>query len=99
MGGQVAKSGASQAEFLTLLAQIRQQLTVLASPTDRTEAAAEVAKAEELARRPEPSAGRIVRALENVREILESGAGATTAATTLGALVARAIQVAQSLWR
>jgi len=52
-----------------------------------------------LAQREPPPAGRINRALENAREILENGAGAATAAVSIGALVVKAIQMAQSLFR
>ncbi len=95
----VTRQEGGQAEFVALLQQISRQLAALASPMDRTEAAAEMAKAEELAQRPEPPTGRIVRALENVREILESSAGAATTVASLGALVVKAIQMAQGLWR
>ena len=98
VGRQVTKSGSGQAEFLALLEQISQQLAALASPADRAEAATELANAGELAQRPTPPGGRITRALENVRDILASSAGAASAAASLGGLVAKAIQMAQSLW-
>ena len=58
----------------------------------------ELANDVELAQRPTPPGGQITRELENVHEILESSAGAATAAASLGGLVARAIQIAQSLF-
>jgi len=98
VGRQVTKTGGGQAEFLALLEQISEQLAALASPADRAEATAELANAAELAQRATPPGGRITRALENIREILASSAGAATAAASLGGLVARAIEVAQSLF-
>ena len=99
VGRHVTKTGGGQAEFLALLEQISEQLAALASPADRAEAATELANAAELAQCATPSGGRITRALENVREILASSAGATSAAVALGGLVIKAIQMAQSLFR
>jgi hypothetical protein len=92
VGSQMADSDAGPAEFLALLAQIHQRLTALASPTDRAEAAAELAGAAELAQRVAPPGGRIVRTLADVAEIVAGDRGTV-------ALVARAIQLAQGLWR
>lgn len=91
----VTKPEGGRAEFQALLEEIRQQLAALPASSDRMEAAAELARVEELARRDALPAGRVTRGLENVHEILEG----ITAATALGALVAKAIQMAGSLFR
>ena len=103
VGSQTSEARPDLAAFLALVEQIRQQVAALPArdlaAREQTEAAAELAEAAELAQRKPPPAGRINRALENAREILENGAGAATAAVSIGALVVKAIRMAQSLFR
>ena len=90
----------SPEDFQALLDQIREQLTALQGlqAEDRAEAESELDKAAQLAEKDEPPSSRIVRALENVREIAQAAAGTAAAAATVAPLVARAIEMAQSLF-
>lgn len=96
---QAAGAQGELADLRALLAELSRQVQALPTGEARAEAAAELTRAVELAQRPEPPAGRIVRGLENVREIVESGVGALTAGAALAPLIARAIQLAQALLR
>ena len=94
--------GGSSEDFYALLAELRKQLDALQSQglgaDVGAEAGAELDQAAELAERDEPPSKRIVRALENVKDILEAAGGTVVATLTLVPLVNQAIQLAQSLF-
>ncbi len=95
-------SGGSPEDFRALLAELRQQLAALeaqgVSAEESADAQAELDQVEELTQRPDPPAKRIVRALENVKDILETAGVTAAAAITAMPLVNQAIQMAQTLF-
>ena len=95
-------SGGSSEDFRALLAELRQQLAAMQaqgmSAGDSADVEAELSEVEDLTQRPDPPAKRIVRALENVKDILEAAGVTAAAAITAMPLVNQAIQMAQTLF-
>lgn len=94
--------GASLEDFQSLLAELREQLAAMQaqgmSADDSADVEAELDEVGELMQRPDPPAKRIVRALENVKDILEAAGVTAAAAITAMPLVNQAIQMAQILF-
>lgn len=102
VNSQKQVSGGSPEDLRALLAELREQLAALQaqglSADDSADVEAELDQVEELTQRPDPPAKRIVRALENVKDILEAAGVTATAAITALPLVNQAIQLAQTLF-
>lgn len=102
VGGDAMVGGASLENFRALLADLREQLTVMQaqgmSADDSADIEAELDEGGELTQCPEPPAKRIVRALEKVKDILEAAGVTAAAALTVMPLVNQAIQMAQTLF-
>jgi hypothetical protein len=92
----------SPEDFRALLAELRELLGAMQaqgmSAEESTDVEAELDEVEELTQRPDPPAKRIVRALENVKDILEAAGVTAAAAITAMPLVNQAIQMAQTLF-
>lgn len=99
---QKQMGGGSPEDFRTLLAELREQLAAMQaqgmSADDSADVEAELSEVEDLTQRPDPPVKRIVRALENVKDILEATGVTAAAAITAMPLVNQAIQMAQTLF-
>ncbi len=103
VNSQKQVGGGAPEDFHALLAELRELLATLQvqggmSADDSADVEAELDEVEELTQRPDPPARRIVRALENVKDILEAAGVTAAAAITAMPLVNQAIQMAQTLF-
>jgi len=102
VNSQKQVGGASLEDFQGLLTLLRDQLAAMQaqgmSADDSADAEAELNEVEELTQRPEPPVKRMVRALENVKDILEAAGATAAAAVAAMPLVDQAIQMAQTLF-
>ncbi len=99
---QKQMGGASLEDFQSLLAELREQLAAMqaqgVSADDSADLEAELDEVGALTQRPDPPVKRIVRALENVKDVLEAAGVTAAAAITAMPLVNQAIQMAQTLF-